>query len=79
MTSCVAGHSPSLDTYIHPAATGLMRGTIAGSFYQHDEDYMGPQGNMYWRGVLVLNELRDGFYSLVEVSLAYLRSRYGDK
>lgn len=76
MISCVAGHSPGLDVYIHSTSTGLIRGLIAGSYYQHDEEYQGPQGNSYWRGVLVLNQLENGFYELNEVSLAYLESKY---
>lgn len=76
MMSCVAGHSPGLDVYIHPTSTGLIRGLIAGSYYQHDEEYQGPQGNSYWRGVLVLNQLQNGFYELTEVSLEYLKGKY---
>jgi hypothetical protein len=80
MVSCVAGHTPGLDSYIHPAggAGGLIRGTIAGSFYQHDEAYQGPQGNRYWRGCLILHEAVDGYYNLLEVSMEYLLERYGD-
>jgi hypothetical protein len=80
MVSCVAGHTPGLDTYIHPAGggAGLIRGTIAGSFYQHDEAYQGPQGNRYWRGCLMLHEVADGYYNAMEVSMNYLLSNYGD-
>lgn len=80
MVSCVAGHTPGLDTYIHPAggSSGLIRGTIAGSFYQHDEHWMGPQGNRYWRGCLMLTEMNEGYYNLVEISMDYLLERYGD-
>ncbi len=80
MVSCVAGHTPGLDPYIHPAGggAGLIRGLIAGSFYQHDEAWMGPQGNRYWRGCLVLHELEGGYYNLMEVSMDYLLAKYGD-
>jgi hypothetical protein len=80
MVSCVAGHTPGLDTYIHPAGggAGLIRGTIAGSFYQHDEAYQGPQGNRYWRGMLMLHEVSEGYYNLMEVSMEYLLEHYGD-
>lgn len=80
MVSCVAGHTPGLDSYIHPAggAAGFIRGTIAGSFYQHDEAYQGPQGNRYWRGCLMLHEVVDGYYNLMEVSMDYLLENYGD-
>lgn len=77
MVSCVAGHTPGLDTYIHPTSVGLIRGLICGSYYQHDESYQGPQGNNHWHGVCVLSQMVDGFYSLSEVPMSYLKSRYG--
>jgi calcineurin-like phosphoesterase family protein len=52
------------------------RGLIVGSFYQHDEDYKGPQGNYHWRGVVMKHEVIDGNYDLMEVSLAFLEKRY---
>ena len=54
------------------------RGLIVGSFYQHEEDYKGPQGNTHWRGVIMLHEVKDGNYDLMEVSLDFLRRRYAD-
>jgi hypothetical protein len=80
MVSCVAGHTPGLDPYIHPAGGGggLIRGLIAGSFYQHDEKWMGPQGNRYWRGCVMLHDVRDGYFDQMEVSMQYLLEHYGD-
>jgi hypothetical protein len=49
---------------------------VAGSAYQHDEKYLGPQGD-HWRGILVLNEVHEGNFDLMEVSLPYLSRRYG--
>lgn len=49
-----------------------LHGLVAGSFYQHDEAYMGPQGNHYWRGIVVKNEVNDGSYDPMFVSLNYL-------
>lgn len=77
MRSCVAGHVPGLDTYLHPTAFGLLRGVIAGSYYQHDEPYMGAEGHTYWRGLLMLHEVADGMFSLSEVTMDYLKRRYG--
>lgn len=75
--SFIAGHRQGLDTAIRDLPTGeRQRGVIAGSFYQHDEGYMGYQGNHHWRGVLVLHEVRCGNFDLMEVSLDYLRRRY---
>ncbi len=78
MTSCIAGHKQGLDTAMYCLPTGRIRSVIAGSFYRHDEDYMGPHGNDYWRGVLMLNRLDGkGDFDLTEVSLDYLMERYG--
>lgn len=52
-------------------------GAVVGAFYSHDEDYMGPQGNHYWRGVLVKHEVNDGSYDPMFVSLNYLVEKWG--
>lgn len=76
--SFIQGHRQGLDTSGDMTlATGQRRrGIIAGSFYQHREEYLGPQSNE-WRGILVLNEVRNGDFDLCEVSLDYLRRCYG--
>lgn len=76
MTSCTAGHKQGLDVAIYPGPSRRYRGIIAGSFYQHDEAYM-LGGQTYWRGILQKNRVKQGDYDLVEISLDYLRERYG--
>lgn len=53
-----------------------IRGLVCGACYLHDEDYMGHQGNSYWRGLFVKHEVRNGEYDLMEVSLDYLCRKY---
>jgi hypothetical protein len=53
-----------------------VRGLVCGSCYLHDEDYIGVQGNAYWRGVFIKHEVVNGQYDLMEVSLDYLCRRY---
>lgn len=48
-----------------------IRGIVAGSCYLHREEYRGPH-QRHWRGILVLNEVRDGEFDLTEVSLGFL-------
>jgi hypothetical protein len=74
--SATAGHKQGLDTYIKESPAGRKRGLIAGSFYQHDERYLGPQGNDHWQGILIKHEVRDGDYDLLEVSTDYLLRKY---
>ena len=53
-----------------------IRGLVVGAFYQHDEEYRGPQANDHWRGIIVKHEVKGGNYSLMEVSLPYLLENY---
>lgn len=76
--SCVAGHQQGLQIATGHRADGKrLTSIIAGSCYEHDEDYMGPQGNKHWRGLLVLHEVHDGEFDLMPVSLNYLNKKYG--
>jgi hypothetical protein len=78
--SCIAGHQQGLQIAMGHRADGTaITSIIAGSCYEHDEDYMGPQGNKHWRGLLVLHEVHDGAFDLMPVSLAYIKSKYNDK
>lgn len=54
----------------------IHHGLVAGAFYMHDESYKGPQGNAHWRGVVVKNEVHDGTYDIMKVSINFLLSRY---
>lgn len=76
--SCTAGHQQGLDVACIPLGGKLQWGIIAGSFYQHDEQYLSPQGNDHWRGLIVKHEVdgRGGFNPMF-VSLDYLKRRYG--
>ena len=75
--SCVAGHQQGLQIAMgHRADGSPISSIIAGSCYEHDEDYMGPQGNKHWRGILVLHDVHDGQFDLMPVSLKYLKEKY---
>lgn len=75
--SCVAGHQQGLQiATAHRADGKRLTSIIAGSCYEHDEDYMGPQGNKHWRGALMFHEVDDGQFDLMPVSLDFLNKRY---
>ena len=76
--SCVMGHVQDRDIAYACRADGKsMTAIFAGIFYQHDEDYLGKQGNNSWRGVWMLNDVTEGSFDEMPVSLEYLRSKYG--
>ena len=53
-----------------------IHGLVAGSCYLDAEAYRGPQGTNEWRGVAVLNDVRDGDYEPMFLSLRYLCREY---
>ena len=75
--SFVMGHQQTLQfgaRYLNDGTAHI--GLVAGAFYQHHEDYMGPQGNHHWRGCVMLNDVRDGKFDPMFLSLDYLLRRY---
>lgn len=78
--SCIAGHQQGFQIASGYRADGKrLTSIIAGSCYEHDEDYMNQQTNNYWRGILMLHSVNEGEFDLVQVPLTYLRSKYGSK
>lgn len=77
--SCFAGHQQGRDIAYGRRADGVdMTTIIAGSFYQHEEEYLSPQTNVHWRGIYMLHEVWDGSFDEMPVSLRYLKQKFGD-
>jgi hypothetical protein len=75
--SSIAGHQQGRQTAYATKADGTrITSIIAGSCYEHNEDYLGPQGNKHWRGIIMLNEVNKGEFDEMFVSLPYLKARY---
>lgn len=75
--SCIAGHQQGLQIATGNRADGkMLHSVIAGSCYEHQEDYLGPQANSHWRGLLILNDVNDGEFEMMPVTLKYLKNRY---
>lgn len=75
--SCFAGHQQGRQIAYGRRADGKeMTAIIAGSFYEHNEDYLGAQGNQHWRGLYVLHQVCDGAFDEMAVSLEYLKRKY---
>jgi hypothetical protein len=76
--SFVMGHVQGFAYGAVPYPGNLRRhGLVAGSFYQHCEGYRGPQGRDEWRGIVVLNEVSEGDFCIMPLTLAYLQKKYG--
>jgi hypothetical protein len=76
--STVVGHQQGCLMVNAQRADGKqLTGIIAGSCYEHNEDFMGPQGNSHFRGFLMLHDVKPGgVFEPMAVSLSYLKKRY---
>jgi len=76
--SCIMGHVQDRDIAFDRDASGKrMTALFAGIYYQHDEEYLNPQTNGSWSGLWMLNEVQDGAFDEMPISMTYLRRRYG--
>lgn len=75
--STIQGHQQGLQIATSYKADGKrLTSVIAGSCYEHNEDYMSQQGNNHWRGFLVLHDVKDGEFDLMSVSLDFVKNKY---
>lgn len=74
--SCIQGHNQKMEIYNEYRADGkMLTGLFAGCCYLHDEDYLGPQGNNYFRGIHMLYDVKDGQFHCHSITLPYLLDR----
>ena len=75
--SMCQGHRQGKEVSARALPNGqVQRALIAGSYYLHTEEYLGPQARETWRGLVVLHDVEDGDYDMMELSTKYLCRRY---
>lgn len=75
--SCVAGHQQGRQIAFGKRADGKgMTALIIGSCYEHNEDYLGHQGNQHWRGLYLLHNCKDGEFDECAIPLSYVKEHY---
>lgn len=70
------GHQQTLLYGVRFVGNRSQHGLVAGSFYLHDEEYKGPQGNAHWRGIIVKHQVEHGSYNPMFVDLEFLARKY---
>ena len=76
--SYFAGHEQGLLMHRRPLPVGkTIHGIVAGSCYLKAESYRGAQRNNEWRGVVVAQDVRDGDFEPMPLTLRYLCRTYG--
>lgn len=75
--SFVVGHKQVLDITIRPTIDGKQQiGIVNGACYPFNEKYKGVFGNVHYRGITVLTEVKDGFGLPSFVSLEHMKEKY---
>lgn len=75
--SCIAGHQQGRQISYAKRADGKeMTAIICGSCYEHDEEYLGAQGNQHFRGFYMLHNVDDGSFDECAVPLHYVKEHY---
>lgn len=75
--SSVAGHQQGKQIAYNTRADGTtITAIIAGSCYEHEEGYLGAQGNKHYRGFVMLHDVKNGNFNEMWVPLEYLHSKY---
>lgn len=74
--SFTMGHQQTLQYALRFVQRKSQHGLVIGSSYLHEEEYLGPQGNAHWRGIVVCHGVQDGQYDPMFVRMDYLCRRY---
>jgi hypothetical protein len=75
--SCIMGHVQNMEVHTEYRGDGKrITGLFAGTCYEHDEDYLGSQGNNYFRGIHMLYDVVDGEFYCHSIPLEYLNKKY---
>lgn len=72
--SATMGHAQAADCAMHKKTQ--QRALFCGTFYSHTEEYLGWQGNVQRRQLVMKHEVTEGRYDIMEVSLAFLSKAY---
>ena len=77
-TSCTQGHTHTRD-FAHrtrPDGSHIL-GMVVGCYADYHMAYAGPANGMWWRGVVVKENVQDGYYEPRFIDLNTLRKEYG--
>ena len=76
--SFVQGHQQGFMYGCQQYPDHVAHGLVAGSCYLHDEGYRPEDVQASeWRGIVVMNEVQNGQYDLMPLSMSYLERKYG--
>lgn len=76
--SVVYGHTHKLETACRhvPGMKHLQQVLSAGCFFEHDEEYVHGLITNYWKGLILLNNYKEGRFDIATYSLGRMRRTY---
>lgn len=75
--SCVVGHNHTFDYCIRTRVDGRrIQAVCAGVCQEHFADFAGEAQKLWWKGVVLLENVEDGTFDLRTISLDALRKEY---
>lgn len=75
--SCVQGHTHTTDYSVRTRADGkMMHGLICGVYQDYFADFAGEANNLWWKGVVVLNNVQDGSFDPQWIGMDTIRKEY---
>lgn len=76
--SCIQGHQHILDIANATNSKGeRLWGIVAGCYFEHDEDYVSKHAQKsWWRGVVMLKDVKNGDFDLECASLSMIKLKY---
>lgn len=75
MNSAICGHSHRRNVYFQDNAKKI--GLVVGCYKGKDEGWAGQSNSEWWRGVVVLRNLENGYFDPQFVSMSALEKEYG--
>ena len=75
--SVVVGHSHNFNYSMDVLNNGTkIIGLVVGSYFEHHEDYAGEDNKGWWKGINILNNVKNGNFDLEQVSMEEIKRRY---
>jgi hypothetical protein len=76
--SMVVGHSHRYDSYTQNDLYGNpIKTLVVGCYFEHDEKYAGQGNRSWWRGLVLLENVKDGNFDETPIRMATVRSKFG--
>jgi hypothetical protein len=80
LRSIVVGHSHKIDSFTQNDLYGNpVKTLVVGCYFEHDEGYAGQGNRAWWRGLVLLENVRNGNFDETPLRMDTVRKRFGDK